>query len=460
MIQEAHIGVGIAGLEGAQASMSADYALGQFRFLTKLLLVHGRWCYIRIADMHANFFFKNIIWTLALFWYQIYCSFNGSYLFEYTFIMLYNLVFTSLPVGLMGAFEQDLSANASMAFPTLYKRGIAGLQYTRTKFWLYMLDGTYQSAVAFWIPYFVYFSSPTVSVTGRDVSIWEFGTTVAVGAVFAANNLIAINTRYWPWFIFTVLFVSSMMVFVWTAVYSGLAGYYFKDVVLYTFSTFEFWASFVLVQVLAGLPRLTYKYLQIQYWPKDADLIREMLIGGGRGQGGTAGAFEEEEARSRHMKLIEQVLEQDRAAYRQSSSRRTTLPAAARTESVEMTAVETVPVITTTLAGVSGQISPPLPTANERSRLGHSSAGSHYQPPPDSGSDQERRGRHRSWTEESIGGGYEPRIYLDQPVASYQGLSEGRSLAPESPGRKIFRTASEGPGSAGNHDIGAGPMVL
>lgn len=51
MIQEAHVGVGIAGLEGAQASMSADYAFGQFRFLPKLLIVHGRWCYIRIADM-------------------------------------------------------------------------------------------------------------------------------------------------------------------------------------------------------------------------------------------------------------------------------------------------------------------------------------------------------------------------------------------------------------------------
>lgn len=52
MIQEAHCGVGIAGLEGAQASMSADYAIGQFRFLTKLLLVHGHWSYVRIADMH------------------------------------------------------------------------------------------------------------------------------------------------------------------------------------------------------------------------------------------------------------------------------------------------------------------------------------------------------------------------------------------------------------------------
>lgn len=54
MIQEANVGIGLFGLEGSQAAMSADYAFGQFRFLTKLLLVHGRWSYVRIADMHAK----------------------------------------------------------------------------------------------------------------------------------------------------------------------------------------------------------------------------------------------------------------------------------------------------------------------------------------------------------------------------------------------------------------------
>lgn len=58
MIQEANIGCGLLGHEGSQAAMSADYAFGQFRFLTKLLLVHGRWSYLRVADMHANFFYK------------------------------------------------------------------------------------------------------------------------------------------------------------------------------------------------------------------------------------------------------------------------------------------------------------------------------------------------------------------------------------------------------------------
>ncbi|KAJ3203809.1 hypothetical protein HDU82_006292 [Entophlyctis luteolus] len=47
MIQAAHIGVGIAGEEGLQAVMASDYAICQFKYLTKLLLVHGRWSYLR-----------------------------------------------------------------------------------------------------------------------------------------------------------------------------------------------------------------------------------------------------------------------------------------------------------------------------------------------------------------------------------------------------------------------------
>jgi len=63
MIQEAHVGVGIAGVEGRAAVMSSDYAIGQFRFLTRLILVHGRWSYRRLAETIANFFYKASIWN-------------------------------------------------------------------------------------------------------------------------------------------------------------------------------------------------------------------------------------------------------------------------------------------------------------------------------------------------------------------------------------------------------------
>lgn len=135
MIQEADVGVGIAGEEGRQAVMSSDYAIGQFRFLTRLVLVHGRWSYRRLAETIANFFYKNIVWTFALFWYQIYDNFDCQYMFDYTYILLYNLAFTSLPVILMGILDQDVDDKVSLAVPQLYRRGIERLEWTQLKFW-------------------------------------------------------------------------------------------------------------------------------------------------------------------------------------------------------------------------------------------------------------------------------------------------------------------------------------
>jgi magnesium-transporting ATPase (P-type) len=47
MIKQADIGVGIRGVEGTSAVASSDYAISQFRFLQRLLLVHGRLNYRR-----------------------------------------------------------------------------------------------------------------------------------------------------------------------------------------------------------------------------------------------------------------------------------------------------------------------------------------------------------------------------------------------------------------------------
>jgi phospholipid-translocating ATPase len=78
MIQEADIGIGINGKEGMQAVMASDYAISQFRFLSKLLLVHGRWAYVRSAELVLNYFYKNITWLLILFWHQFSCGYANT----------------------------------------------------------------------------------------------------------------------------------------------------------------------------------------------------------------------------------------------------------------------------------------------------------------------------------------------------------------------------------------------
>lgn len=68
MIQAAHVGVGISGVEGLQAARSADVAIGQFRYLRKLLLVHGAWSYQRISKVILYSFYKNITMFMTQFW--------------------------------------------------------------------------------------------------------------------------------------------------------------------------------------------------------------------------------------------------------------------------------------------------------------------------------------------------------------------------------------------------------
>ncbi|BGO94943.1 hypothetical protein NBRC10512_000622 [Rhodotorula toruloides] len=292
MIQEAHIGVGIAGLEGAQASMSADYAVGQFRYLTKLLLVHGRWCYIRVADMHANFFYKNIVWTLTLFIFQFFCNFDSTYLYEYTLLMLFSLVFTSLPVAVLGIFDQDVHAKTALAFPQLYRRGILGKEWTRGKFFGFMLDGLYQSVIAFGVPYFVYSWSSTLSVTGHDFSIWELGTTVAACAVTAANLFVGLHIRYWTWMVFVIIIGSTLAFHVWIAIYSQFPTFFFQGEVVYLYGTLNFWTSILIVQVIAIGPRYLWKYIRSTYFPIDSDVVREMQVLGTCGPGQPRGDLE------------------------------------------------------------------------------------------------------------------------------------------------------------------------
>lgn len=122
----------------------------------------------------------------------------------------------------MGAFDQDVNAKVSMAFPQLYKRGIAGVEYSRSVFWAYMFDGLYQSAVVFFIPYLVYMSDLTSTSRGFDESAQvEFGTNVAAAAVLCVTLFVGLNTTLWTWMMTAVLAVSVLAFFV-----SGLVAAY------------------------------------------------------------------------------------------------------------------------------------------------------------------------------------------------------------------------------------------
>ncbi|XP_054985099.1 phospholipid-transporting ATPase VB isoform X2 [Sorex araneus] len=211
MIQAADVGVGLSGQEGMQAVMSSDFAISRFCHLKKLLLVHGHWCYSRLARMVLFYLYKNVSYVNLLFWYQFFCGFSGATMIDYWQMIFFNLFFTSLPPLLFGVLDKDVSAATLLAVPALYRSGQDSECYNLRTFGLSMADAFYQSLVCFFIPYLTYRDS--------DVDVFTFG--MPINTISLTTILLhqAMEMRTWTLLHGLVLAGSFLMYFVVTLVY-------------------------------------------------------------------------------------------------------------------------------------------------------------------------------------------------------------------------------------------------
>lgn len=222
---------------------------------------------------------QNIVWTFCLFWYSIYDNFDCAYAFDYSYILLYNLAFTSLPVILMGILDQDVSDKVSLAVPQLYRRGIERKEWTQKKFWLYMVDGLYQSVITFYFSYLCFEPARFNTDSGRTINDYKrMGAFIANPAVVIVNVYILMNTYRWDWFIVLITSVSILLIFFWTGVYTSFtAGFTFYEAGREVYGALSFWCNLLLTVILALLPRFAVKSFQKMYMPRDVDIVREQI---------------------------------------------------------------------------------------------------------------------------------------------------------------------------------------
>ncbi|GKT81255.1 phospholipid-translocating P-type ATPase [Colletotrichum tofieldiae] len=150
MISASHVGVGISGKEGLQAARVADYAIAQFRYLQRLLLVHGRWNYVRTAKFILCTFWKEMFFYLPTAMYQRYNGYTGTSLYEMASLTVFNTLFTSLCVICMGIWEQDLRADTLLAVPELYVYGQRNMGLNLAKYTAWMFSAACQGVLAYW----------------------------------------------------------------------------------------------------------------------------------------------------------------------------------------------------------------------------------------------------------------------------------------------------------------------
>ncbi|KAL9875821.1 phospholipid-transporting ATPase VD isoform 1-T4 [Glossina fuscipes fuscipes] len=267
MIQMADVGVGISGQEGTQAVMAADFTLARFRYLERLLLTHGYWCYDRLSRMILYFFYKNAAFVFLIFWYQLHCGFSGTVMMDQMYLMLYNLIFTSLPPLAIGVYDKRVPEDLLLKNPYLYKNGRLGVVYKPHDFWVILLDSLYQSLVVFLVALYAYVNS--------EVGIWEFGATITASCLF--TNLLhgAIEIRSWTMLHVLSIIFSLGSFYLFSIIYNsmcvncfGLPSSYW--VIFRCLTSTIHWLVIVISAVVAILPRLLFTTLRTSFCPHES----------------------------------------------------------------------------------------------------------------------------------------------------------------------------------------------
>ena len=233
MIQEAHIGIGLYGREGLRAVQSSDFALPEFRALWKLIFVHGRWAYLRNAEMILYFYYKNMIFTFPAWLFSFFNGFSGMSLYDDYYITFYNLVFTAFPVIVRAVLDQDIYYrdwakfhsdsffernmlfeldDVRVYYPHLYYVGQLNLSFKLSSFLIWISAGIVSAIVLFFFLKEVMLGGIAVA-GGKTIGLWFFSIVVYTSVIFAVSVKIMVFTRNFTWLNLIAVLVMSLLLY-------------------------------------------------------------------------------------------------------------------------------------------------------------------------------------------------------------------------------------------------------
>ncbi|KAK1281137.1 putative phospholipid-transporting ATPase 5 [Acorus gramineus] len=279
MIQEADIGVGISGVEGMQAVMASDFSIAQFRFLERLLVVHGHWCYKRIAQMVCYFFYKNIAFGLTLFYFEAYTGFSGQSVYDDWYMLLFNVILTSLPVISLGVFEQDVSSEVCLQFPAVYQQGPQNLFFDWYRILGWMTNGLYSSLVIFFLNTKIFYDQ-SFRAGGQTSDMASVGATMFTCIIWAVNCQIALTMSHFTWIQHLFVWGSIGTWYIFLLLYGMsspvISGNAFRILIEALAPAPIYWAVTLLVTAACNLPYFVHISFQRSFNPMDHHVIQEI----------------------------------------------------------------------------------------------------------------------------------------------------------------------------------------
>ncbi|PVI06378.1 phospholipid-translocating P-type ATPase [Periconia macrospinosa] len=269
MIQAAHVGIGISGMEGLQAARSADISIGQFRYLRKLLLVHGAWSYQRISKVILYSFYKNIALFMTQFWYSGQNAFSGQIIYESWTLTFYNVFFTAAPPFVLGIFDQYVSARLLDRYPQLYRLTQSGVFFKMHSFWSWVANGFYHSLILYYASQaFIWWDWPQWDGRNAGHWVWVLLKAALITNIWTKYTVLAIPGSMALWFILIPIYATVAPKVHTSTEYIGVIQRMFPDL--------RFWAMLFVLPPLCLIRDFAWKYAKRMYFPQSYHHVQEI----------------------------------------------------------------------------------------------------------------------------------------------------------------------------------------
>ena len=251
MILEAHVGIGIHGEEGMLAVQSSDFAIGEFKYLRRLLFFHGRNSLNRTSQMILYFFYKNFVFTILQFYFAFYNIASGQSLIDDWYITLFNLLFTALPLGVQALSNFDiLESDGEIAhelMPLMYYESNYDGVFTLGSF-----TGTIFKAILFSVInyFFVVISvdESAINDKGELADIWYNSLSLYTNIIYMVSFSLLISQTYFIWIIPLVMIITTFGLYYAFCYYVNGTIYFNSNATIPTaFGSCKFYMNLILI---------------------------------------------------------------------------------------------------------------------------------------------------------------------------------------------------------------------
>ncbi|XP_010556845.1 PREDICTED: phospholipid-transporting ATPase 2 [Tarenaya hassleriana] len=272
MIQQADIGVGISGREGLQAARAADYSIGRFRFLKRLILVHGRYSYNRTAFLSQYSFYKSLLICFIQIFFSFISGVSGTSLFNSVSLMAYNVFYTSIPV-LVSVLDKDLSEATVMQHPQILFYCQAGRLLNPSTFAGWFGRSLFHAIVVFAISIHAY--------AYEKSEMEELGMVALSGCIWLQAFVVALETNSFTVLQHMAIWGNLVVFYGINWLFSAIPSSGMYTIMFRLCSQPSYWITMFLI-VGAGMgPILALKYFRYTYRPSKINILQQAERMGG-----------------------------------------------------------------------------------------------------------------------------------------------------------------------------------